>query len=358
MNDIDDLIATSAEQDTRKRDSVRPLSEVRWVGKSVSFELGRTRDATLMQPPMPLSIHAFRQLCTKLGTAVWPRKNKSLPMEFLLALPDDIVDQSLTWSTQLYADMFPSRKWLWREYSMEPQEGVFTDNIRAVLDGSYPTVSNTELLQTSKKMVGNEQYNLIRPHISADEINVRIAVRNVTDNYAVGVYIGNSEIGTSKIRILPFIQRHACTNSIVNAEGGVELVHRGDVHALRVQLAAAMSQALHQTGETLERMLAAELEQVPNFASVLRGLSAQYNWSEAVTDTAFIGSEGRETRAGLVNAITFTAHTHFTGTQQAEMEMLGGAILVAPNSLFERAARQSRIKTRLVEQVTTLAEEE
>lgn len=349
MHDIDDLIATSAEQDTRKTDSVRPMPEISWVGKKVSYKVAELH---ANQTPLPLSTHAFRQICTKLGAAVWPHKNKSLPLEFLLALPDDICGQSLNWSTQLYADMYPSKKWLWREYASEPQESVLTHGVRAVLDGLYPAVSNTELLQISKKMVGHEKFSLVRPHLSADEMNVRIAVRNVSDNYAVGVFIGNSEIGTSKIRVMPFIQRHACTNSIVNAEGGVELVHRGDIHALRVQLTSAMAQAMHHTGETLERMLAAELEQIPNFSSVLRGLSAQYNWSEDVTATAFLGSEGRETRAGLVNAITYSAHTHFTGTQQAEMEMLGGAILVAPNSLFERAARQSRVKSQLVERAS------
>ncbi len=358
MNDIDDLISRSAEQDIRKTDTVLPMQGITWVGKKVSFALGEQSQTSQVWgamgdtrlAPVELTNHAFRQLCTKLGAAVWPRKNKSLPLEFLLALPDEICGESLNWSTQLYTDMFPNKKWLWREYASQPQEGVFKTSVRAVLDGLYPTVSNTELLQASRKMVGNElTYHLVRPHVAADEMNVRLLVRNVGNNYGVGVYIGNSEIGTSKIRIMPFIQRHSCTNSIVNAEGGVELVHRGDIHSLRVQLTSAMAQALHQTGETLDRMLAAELELIPNFSSVLRGLAAQYNWSEEVTSTAFIGCEGSSTRAGLVNAITYAAHTHFEGTQQAEMEILGGAILVAPNSLFEHAARQSRVKSKLVE---------
>lgn len=342
--DLSTMIAQSEGHDTRKTDSVVAACDVKWIGRSASFQLGAESvwGDSAMQEPLPLKLHAFRQVCSKLGAAVWAAKaQRSLPVEFLLAMPENITAMNLNWATETYAALFPKRKWLWREYHTEPQEGVITPNIRAVMDGMYPAITNTELLRSADQMIAGGDYKLVRPHLTPDELNVRVALRDVGENYAVGVYIGNSEIGTSKIRILPFIQRHSCKNSIVSVDGGVELVHRGDIHALRVQLTAAMAQALHATGDMLEKMIAAEKELVPNFQDVLRGLSLQHNWSEALSTAVILGTEGQATRAGVVNGITYAAHKVLEGTEQADMEILGGSILAAPNSLFERAARLS-----------------
>ncbi len=352
---ISDMIGKSAAMDARKTDTVVAPVDMRWFGRSVSFGSqgaevvwgnSGTQSPIYFTTPMPLKLHAFRQVCTKLGTALWQGgAQRSLPVEFLLVLPNEIVGSNLNYATETYANIFPKRRWLWREYAEEPQEGVSVDSIRAVMDGAYPAISNTELLQNASEMIENMDYRLVRPHLTADEMNVRIALRNVGEHYAVGVYIGNSEIGTSKIRILPFIQRHSCTNSIVSVDGGVELVHRGDIHALRVQAIAAMSQSLHATGAMLERMVAAEKELIPNFQSVLRGLSLQYGWNEEISTAVILGTEAQTTRAGVVNGITYAAHKVLNGTAQADMEILGGAILAAPNSLFERAARLSERTT-------------
>lgn len=346
---ISDLLYRSEEMDRGKSDSVVAPSQLRWLGKCASFQFGAESvwaDGS-GSTPLPLNLHAFRQVCSKLGAAVWNGTNRrqapqrSLPVDFLLALPDEIAERNMNWATENYASTFPKRKWMWREYESEPQEGVSTRNIRAVVDGLYPAISNTELLYKASEMIAGGEHKLVRPHLTPDEMNVRIALRDVGENYAIGVYIGNSEIGTSKIRILPFIQRHSCTNSIVSVDGGMELVHRGDIHALRVQAIAAMAQSLHATGAMLEKMVEAEKELVPNFQAVLRGLSLQYNWTEEISSAVTLGTEGQATRAGVVNGVTYAAHKILTGTAQADMEILGGAILAAPNSLFARAARIS-----------------
>ncbi len=259
---ISDLLYRSEVMDMGKSDSVVAPAQLRWFGKYASFQFGPESvwADVAGSVPLPFNLHAFRQVCAKLGAAVWTGKGRasqqaaqrSLPVDFLLALPDEITEKNMNWATETYASAFPKRKWLVREYESEPQEGVSTRNIRAVVDGLYPAISNTELLYKASEMIAGGEHKLVRPHLTPDEMNVRIALRNVGENYAVGVYIGNSEIGTSKIRILPFIQRHSCTNSIVSVDGGMELVHRGDIHALRVQAIAAMAQSLHATGEMLE----------------------------------------------------------------------------------------------------------
>ena len=221
---ISDLLYRSEEMDRGKSDSVVAPAQLRWFGKYVSFQFGPEAvwADVAGSVPLPLNLHAFRQVCAKLGAAVWTGKGRasqqaaqrSLPVDFLLALPDEITEKNMNWATETYASSFPKRKWLVREYESEPQEGVSTRNIRAVVDGLYPAISNTELLYKASEMIAGGEHKLVRPHLTPDEMNVRIALRNVGENYAVGVYIGNSEIGTSKIRILPFIQRHSCTNSI------------------------------------------------------------------------------------------------------------------------------------------------
>ena len=88
---------------------------------------------------------------------------------------------------------------------------------------------------------------------------------------------------------------------------------------------------------------AAEEEQIPDFEAVLSGLARQHGWAQPVHSAVLIGTEGNTTRAGIVNGITYAAHRAVEHpNDQVDMEILGGAILTAPDSLFTQAARAHR----------------
>jgi len=53
-----------------------------------------------------------------------------------------------------------------------------------------------------------------------------------------------------------------------------------------------------------------------------------------------MGSEGQETRMGLVNGISFAAHHLGSADDANRMEALAGAILVNPDSLFGHIIHQ------------------
>ena len=74
--DLTTMIAQSEGHDARKTDSVVAACDVKWIGRSASFQLGAESvwGNSAMQEPLPLKLHAFRQVCSKLGAAVWAAK--------------------------------------------------------------------------------------------------------------------------------------------------------------------------------------------------------------------------------------------------------------------------------------------
>lgn len=112
---ISDLLYRSEEMDRGKSDSVVAPAQLRWFGKYVSFQFGPEAvwADVAGSVPLPLNLHAFRQVCAKLGAAVWTGKGRasqqaaqrSLPVDFLLALPDEITEKNMNW-----AFGFPLRK--------------------------------------------------------------------------------------------------------------------------------------------------------------------------------------------------------------------------------------------------------
>jgi len=71
-------------------------------------------------------------------------------------------------------------------------------------------------------------------------------------------------------------------------------------------------------------------------------LARSINYGYALKAVAF-GMEGRQTRAGLVGGITYAAHAVFDDpNEQADMEVLGGRVLMADGGLFAAAVRLAR----------------
>ena len=138
-------------------------------------------------------------------------------------------------------------------------------------------------------------------------------------------------------------QAFSRTRATVTAQGVEDAAKQKYAAAMRTQFKAAIGKMLNAAGELLDRMIAAEDEQVPDFESVLAGLAIKHGWPIDVRDAVFSGTENSHTRAGIVNGVTYAAHAAVSEpNDQADMEMLGGRLLVAPDSLFADAARSYR----------------
>lgn len=348
LQQLQSLVNTSEQCDLQKADFVA-------AARSFSFD----EQARIVPPtsggfssaPLAMTEHSLRQVCSKLGAAVFGKgTSKGLPHDYLSAIPKDLLADNL--NRHLTASN--GNKWMVRGYG---------ESARAVLAGNYPggtdaagDFENTQYLRAVTTLAEGqlEQFpdmKLIRPTITADDLHIKMTWRDVdtkgdggNGNYGVGVYIGNGEIGNRKLTVYPLIQRTSCTNSIIfSGENGLEMVHRGSLNAMRIQFKAAIGRIFSASAELLDKMIAAEEQTIPDFEATLAGLALKHGWAEPVRDGVFIGTEGKQTRAAIVNGVTYAAHTAVGDAgEQVEMEILGGAILTAPDSLFTQAAKAYR----------------
>ena len=282
---------------------------------------------------------AFRQMFQKLGTTVYGKgANKTLPADYLFALRPDLRAYLMNDHLRNY----PNGDWFVRAYD---------DTCRAVLSDRYASIANTELLNILSVVSKETQaphYLTNSSSVNPDSLNVRIIWkdvrhgddRNGNGNWGIGVAITNGEIGQRRLRGMPLLQRHSCQNSIVldDTVNGFEFTHRGSVQTKMIVVKSAMQEILPFAAEMLETMIAAETDVIPDFTEVLAGLAMQYGWEDNVTAAVAIGTEGQETRAGIVNGITHAAKGFENPDDRMDMEILGGRILVAEESVFSRAA--------------------
>lgn len=329
MNAITDYLNKSGEYDQHKADYSEFARNLKFDEQSDLIIPPQMFGAV---PPLSPTVWAWGQIFSKLGPAVFGKgASKSLPSDYLLAIPPDLRSVNLNRHLQ----NANGSAWLVRGYDQQA---------RAVLSDGYSIIGNTELLEVLEGVVEQNKttdFRLSRPSVTADDLNIRTIWKDTKGgNYGIGVYIGNGEIGNRRLRIYPLIQRHSCENSIIiEHDKGIEFVHRGSKITKMVLIKSVIAELFGVAAEILEKMIAAESEQIPDFTTVLDGLAVRYGWDENTRMTIAVGTEGSQTRAGLVNGVTYAAHVipNITPNDSADMEILGGRILLAPDSLFRQA---------------------
>jgi hypothetical protein len=337
------MLAKSREMDEHKAHYVNPAR-----AHHFNDDARLTAETSLMGMtssivPLELTDHALYQACSKLAPSVYGKgTTRNLPFDYIKAIRPEVRAYVLNEHlTRAEGD------WMVRAYD---------DKCRAVLSGQYSAIGNSELLEVLETVVSassNPSSLTKTSEVTPDTLNARIIFKNVTapngdgrnGDWGMGVYIGNGETGLRRLRVLPLIQRHSCQNSIIvdQGKGAVEFVHRGSAQTKRILVHSAMAEILPFAAKLLEKMIIAEGEKLPDFSEVLDGLAEQYHWEDATKTKVAIGCEGQETRAGLVNGITYAAHECFANPDDvADMEVLGGTILLAPGSVFHKAVRVAR----------------
>jgi hypothetical protein len=163
--------------------------------------------------------------------------------------------------------------------------------------------------------------------------------------YGIGFYLGNDEVGSGSIRLHALIWRLICSNGIVlvseDKDNSLRLPHLKNRVAMMAEIKMMLAQMLPVAADALERIYEAEVEHLPSIGDIVRGLSADNNWTDQVRDAVLIGTEGQSTRMGLVNGVTAAAHTQFADNaqRQFELEALGGRLLFADARELQRYSR-------------------
>lgn len=361
METIYQVIETSKALDARKADYRVPAKELVFPNGKIAlpekYSDGDETAALFLEQSMTtfgVNDNALRDLCAKLAPALYGKgTGRILPFDYLRAMPEHLRGQVLT----DHAQNSNGSRWLVR---------TFDTDARAVLGTDYPAshnsageYENTQFLQVVKTLIEEEpeqfpEIKLVRPYIGADGFHLKIVWRDVFPfsdgdggSYGLGAYIGNSEIGHGTLEGYGLLQKHACTNSIIDKrENAFRFLHRGSFAALVTQFKAGIGQLFRASAETLDALIAADKEKIEDFSTVIDGLALQYGWAQPVKNNVLLGSEGRQTRGGIVNGVTYAAHAAFPNDpdKQIEFEMLGGDLLFVPASTFPKAANYARQK--------------
>jgi hypothetical protein len=305
METLSDLIEQSTRLDQDKADYLAGIADITFDQQARIVIPDSLFNAVT---PLEMTDWALRQACEKLGPP---------PAEYMRVCPPPLRATNLNH----WRESGNGKSWFVRA------DG---DKARAVLTQEYTPVANTRVLEMTQELLGNTPYNLVHPFLDADTLHVKISVADTKDgHYAVGAYIGNGEIGNHAVRVWPFIQRHACTNSILYTDGGFEQRHYKVTPAFIFgALKEKIGQAIGMASEMLDQIVRAEAEHIPDLADVIADLCKQKGLSQPVHDLILIGTEGNKTRFGLVNGLSFAAHQIDDIEHTIELEALAGAVLM------------------------------
>jgi hypothetical protein len=297
--------------------------------------------------PAPFTDWAMNQAYSKLGNAYQKngKKLNSLKSDHMEALRD--VDPSL-WALVMNAavDRLPAKEtWFLR---------TAADKVRAVLSGEYLQIDNEVIIGWLKEILDRDasvDTRLSRySFVNVDNMNIdvmfsdiRTGASNNNDGWTIGVRIRNGEIGDWQGGCFAVARRNHCDNSIsVDREGfSYKFRHAGHktLELKKFMMKGTMLSLIPMAEKLVEAQIAAEEVELPNFAAVVGGLKYKHGWSDAFAGAVHAGSEGRESVAGLVNGITFAAHTKTTSPEeQVNAEFFAGKVLFDKNQSIAREA--------------------
>lgn len=333
---IEELLETSREQDTHKADFKAPAQAFRFDEQSNLVP----SDGQYSVSPLTPTRWAWSQIFNKLGPVVL-KGNRSLPADYLLALKPHQ-------RAALLNDHIGDAKQTWLVRS-------FDNTARAVLSDKYTAISNTELLDIVDRVAAGttQTHSLTRDSsVNPDSLNLRIIWKDVdtgddhngNGRWGIGVGVTNGETGNRRGGIYPLIKRHSCDNSILfDLEGQkYEFLHLGSLHAKLANVKAAIGNALPFAAELLDTLIQADAIEIPNIDEVIAGICAERGWDNKIQIRIAQGTEGQTTKLGLVNGITFAAHEVVNPDEKTDFQLFGGAILLAPDSVFHSYAKVGR----------------
>lgn len=321
---ISQLIERSEGHDLLKQD-YGPSSVRDWAFTTSKDRLAlRDRSRRLR---LPLTDHALSQVCGRLGAAVWPGGQRSLPLDYVKACPAFMqMSQLEYWRNRLPEE----REWFVRTYQGE---------VRAVLTDRYSVVDCTQVLKWLEQIILEEGLTAtyFKPYLTPDLLHLRVIFGNVkpggggqmaNTHWGIGVYVSTGEIGNRRVEVAPMVQNNSCTNSIwMRHAGHWASTHTGDSYVLRGAFLVHLLEALEASGKLMERLLLAERQSLPKFKDVLDEMCKQYGWSQAIRDDVIRGAGTEQpTVYTMTMGLTYAAQKLHPEAQD-EVEGIAGEFL-------------------------------
>lgn len=250
--------------------------------------------------------------------------------------------------------------------------------VRAWLSSRFRVLDNLPFIEAVLQAVNDrhgDAFQVAALNVRDERIYMKIATP-ATEASAVGeavqqgIIVSNSEVGAGKVKVAPFAVVLACMNGMVSTQkydhihlGGdldTGLLEQDTIHAranavwkeVRDFVNAALDPAhLHRFVELLEDARGVETETPAREAvgNVVRRYGLSGGDGSRILDRFLRDAHQHgETKAGLVQAVTYEAHQSETAERQIELEELGGELLEMENSRFLGMVR-SRISGKVLE---------
>lgn len=247
----------------------------------------------------------------------------NVPVGYLRRCPTQLQDTNLNhWLWSQRGERGKDRPWLIRTDS---------DRVRSFLSDVYAPIGNTDILTIASELLQQNNYKLIRPNLTRDDLHLRVVVIDDVGpdgNYGLGAYIQNGEIGNRMLSVAPFLMRTSCTNSTVWMKHAWEQRHAHVSTAyLRASLKEHLGRAFAVADTMLENVIKAEEDRIPDLNKVIKELAAKHKLSDDQRTLIQLGSENNWSRMGLVNGLTFMAQRLDDYDEELKIEALAGEIL-------------------------------
>lgn len=312
MRTIDDLVERSAAFDEGKSD---------FKAASISHDSGSIVVGGDFKTRLSLSGWALSQLCQRLGP---PNPG------YLQKCPPWLMSANLAYWQSLYRKPLLVR--------------AYTDECRAILSAEYTPISNTVVLEMARDMLGDLPYRIIDSYVDPNRIHVKIGMADDEGgNHAIGCYLGNSEDGSRMLRVMPFVQRHSCVNSIMWSEGAFIHKHYRTTQAF---LYGAMKEHLGKgfavSVERLETLVWAETVRIPDIAQRVKSICKAKGLSQVTRDNILMGTENSNTLWGLVLGVSYAAHQdNIDYESRIDLERFAGDLLLGDRHVRQRNRMQA-----------------
>lgn len=201
--------------------------------------------------------------------------------------------------------------------------GVMLEAIREFMDDAgvdYPVRINLDAYNLYGKVVIPEMTEYV------DENG------NGQTAYSGGIAFGTSGTGGRSHYVKAFIQRGPCDNSTVLRDGWAKK-HLITAPEVKFFVASGMREALSLNESMMERLHQAARLNLDNPLDIINSIVKSRGLGEDAAAHLFasVQTQGGPTLLGLSNAVTFHAHSVDDMWQKAELEELGGDILMAQN---------------------------
>ena len=353
---IQDALATLREWEGRKVDAV--VQEGQAIHPVVTVEAGEPRALVEFHTPDLPRLHqvglepthfAHGQIAERAGI---PRRYYDRMVQ----------EQPVLWrqNVETWWNHQPRNRLVRTLLEDQESEGI----LRAYLSDRFRVMDNLPFIEAVLEAVEGRhgtRFNVAALNVSDERIYMKIATPEVVPSAVgeavqQGIIVSNSEVGAGKVKVAPFATVLRCMNGMVGTQtyGQVHLGGDLDEGILEDDTVEARARAVwKEVRDFVNAALDPEhlhrfVELLDHAAEVPTEVSAREAVGNVVRSKGLSQEDGTrildrylrdahqygETKAGIVQAVTYEAHESDSAQRQVELEELGGQLLEMEDRAF------------------------